>query len=529
VSALSPELLRRIAALAREGTAAALCLVADERGSTPQGAGAVMFIDDLGRIHGTIGGGCIEAEVRRLAMPLISARRSAMLRFRLDGDYGWDDGLICGGTIQVAVAPAPAPETLEQIASDIELNRPATLEIDVNSDAGRERISLHLPARVRLLIAGAGHIGQAVARLAAALDFDVAVLDDRADLLERLAPAVRIVCGPIARRLADTPMNPHTFCVIVTRGHRHDAQALAAVLDRRAEGEAPGYVGMIGSRRKVALTFEELEERGIPRDRLDSVRAPIGLPIGAETVEEIALSIAAQLVEARAALREGTTHGGRGLIRRRLLPPHAGHSARPIGLLLAAGAGRRMGCTKQTLPFPGDPKARALVAAAFDAIAPACCAMIVVLAHDADAVSQCLGQRACRTMRVPEGAAMCESIFAGLREATRIDPAAPILLHLADHPHVSASVLDEIVRAAPLRPDTAIIPTFEGHGGHPVLIPASLVPTILEDQAAWRSGGLRDFWAAHPDRCVRLPVSDASILVDVDTPADYQSLLQGVM
>lgn len=159
MSAPPPELLRRVAALARDGTAAALCLIVEERGSTPQGAGAVMFIDDLGRVHGTIGGGCIEAEVRRLAMPLISSRRSAMLRFRLDGDYGWDDGLICGGTIQVAVAPAPAPETLEQIASDIERNRPATLEIDVNSDAGRERISLHLPARVRLLIEiGRAHV-----------------------------------------------------------------------------------------------------------------------------------------------------------------------------------------------------------------------------------------------------------------------------------------------------------------------------------------------------------------------------------
>lgn len=529
MSALSPELLRRISALARDGTASALCLIADERGSTPQGAGAVMFIDGFGRIHGTIGGGCIEAEVRRLAFPLISSRRSAMFRFRLDGDYGWDDGLICGGSIEVAVAPAPAPEVLERIAADVELNRPATLEIDVDTDAGREHIMLCLPPRLKLLVAGAGHIGQAVARLAASLDFDVAVFDDRADLLERLAPSVRIVCGPIARRLAETPMSRQTFCVIVTRGHRHDAQALAAVLDRRAEADAPAYVGMIGSRRKVALTFQELEERGIPRDRLNSVRAPIGLPIGAETVEEIALSIAAQLVEARAALRGGPKPRGLGLIERRILHGPVTEAARPIGILLAAGAGRRMGCTKQALPLPGDPKNRALVAAAFDAVASACREMVVVVSHEADAVSQCLRDRACRTMRVPEGAAMCESVLAGLREAARIDSAAPVLLHLADHPHVSAAVLDQIARAASLHPDSAIIPTFDGRGGHPVLLPASLIPVILDDQAAWRSGGLRDFWAAHPDRCIRLAVSDASILVDVDTPADYQGLLQGVM
>ncbi len=528
MSGPNAELLRRIAALLRDGTAAALCLVVDERGSTPQGAGAVMFVDDLGRIHGTIGGGCVEAEVRRLAMPLIAPRRSAIFRFRLDGDYGWDDGLICGGAIEVAIAPAPPAEALERLADEVERSQPALLEIEVGSDARREHIVLHLPPRLRLLIAGAGHIGRAVARLAAALDFDVTVFDDRPDLLGALAPSVGVACGPIALRLADTPMSRHTFCVIVTRGHRHDAQALAAVLDRRTTGELPGYVGMIGSRRKVALTFEELEERGIPRDRLDLVRAPIGLPIGAETVEEIAVSIAAQLVEARAALRGGRRSHGRKLIERRLLPPHAGHDARPIGVLLAAGRSRRMGCTKQTLPLPGDSEGRALVAAACDAVASACREMIVVVSHDADAVAGSLGERRCRTVRVGEGEDMSQSVFAGLREAHRIDPAAPVLLHLADHPRVSPASLESICRAGADHPHCAIIPVFQGRGGHPVLIPPVLIPAILDGEAARRPGGLREFWAAHPDCCLRLPVEDASILVDVDCPGDYRGLLQGV-
>ncbi|GEM_PF-59670 len=524
----APDLLRRVAAVDREGYAIAACLLVDSRGSTPQSAGAIMFVDELGRMYGTIGGGCIEADVRRRAIPMIERRQSAILKFRLDGDYGWDDGLICGGSIEVAVAPVASADVLEQIAEDVEKGRATRFKLDVCSDEAREQITLHIPPRPRLYIAGAGHIGQATARLAVALDFDVTVFDDRPDLLARFNPPLHTVCGPIAARLAEAPMNHHTFCLIVTRGHRHDAQALAAVLSRETEAETPYYIGMIGSRRKVAVTYEELESRGIPRARLESVCAPVGLPIGSQTVEEIAVSIAAQLVQNRAALYsdEGWRHAN--MVERVSLPASSDPTERsPIGVLLAAGQSRRMGRTKQILPVPGDAGGRCLVAAAFDAIARACSEMIVVVAHDAEAVIGALGAKDFHIAPAPQEADMFESILTGLREAVRIEAAAPVLLHLADHPRVGEKTLAALREAMRTNADRAIMPVFREQGGHPVLIPAPLVHLILDQESQLRSGGLREFWLANPERCMRLPVDDPSIVLDIDLPHDYRDLLQG--
>lgn len=525
-----PDLLRRVAAVRRDGYAAAACLIVGNRGSTPQSAGALMFVDELGRLFGTIGGGCIEADVRRRALPMIERKQSAILKFQLDGDYGWDDGLICGGTIEVAVAPAPSPEVLEAIAAAIEQRRATRLDLDVRGVESPERITLHIPSRPRLYIAGAGHIGQATARLAMALDFDVTIFDDRADLLARFDEPLRTVSGPIAQRLSEAEIDRSTYCLIVTRGHRHDAQALAAVLEREAPGDEPPYIGMIGSRRKVAVTFEELESRGVARERLNSVCAPVGLSIGSQTVEEIAISIAAQLVQVRA---EG--HVKEGVRRRDLIERVATASAMrpvgraPIGVLLAAGRSRRMGRTKQTLPLPDDPQQRTLAAAAFDAIAPVCSQMVVVVAHEALAVRAALGERPFVAATSPPDAEMFESILAGLREAIRIDPTASVLLHLADHPRVNDAALAAILSASQSHPDRAIMPTFNEKGGHPVFIPASLGSEIIALGTAGAAGGLRAFWAANPQRCLRLAVEDATVVLDIDSPQDYRDRLQGAI
>ncbi len=463
-------------------------------------------------------------------MPMIASRQSAILKFRLDGDYGWDDGLICGGTIEVAVAPAPPAATLEAIASAIEQRQTTRLDLDLCSGGMHERITLHIPSRPRLYIAGAGHIGQATARLAIELDFDVTIFDDRPDLLARFAEPLRTVCGPIAQRLAEAEIDRQTYCLIVTRGHRHDAQALAAVLERIEPGQEPQYIGMIGSRRKVAVTYEELESRGIARERLDAVCAPVGLSIGSQTVAEIAISIAAQLVQVRAAahVKEGVRRGD--AIERVMMPAvEASANRAPIGILLAAGQSRRMGRTKQTLPLPDDPAGRSLAAAAFDAIAPVCRQTIVVVAHDAAMVLAALGERRFVAATSPQGAEMFESVLVGLREALRTDPSAPVLLHLADHPRVSKETLVAILNASRIHPDAAIMPTFDGKGGHPVLVPPSLVSAVIEYGLAKPSGGLREFWAANPQRCLRLAVDDSTVLFDIDTPHDYRNRVGGAI
>lgn len=298
-------LIDRAAAIQRQGRRCVLCLVIGSRGSTPQAPGALMLVDDAAMTYGTIGGGCVEAQVRRDAFAMLGAgapEPGGTLRFTLNHDYGWDDGLICGGTLDLIVAPPPSPQALDDVRAAMDARRPTHIDLWATDASGsRQGYRLRIPPRDRLYIAGAGHVGQAVARAALTLEFDVHVFDDRADLLaSSLPPGARGIGGEIADSLRTAEIDPATYCLVVTRGHRHDEQALGAVVGRGA-----AYVGMIGSRRKVKLIFDDLGAMGVPREALAGVRAPVGLDIGAVTVEEIAISIAAELVQTRRRLACG--------------------------------------------------------------------------------------------------------------------------------------------------------------------------------------------------------------------------------
>jgi xanthine dehydrogenase accessory factor len=155
---------------------------------------------------------------------------------------------------------------------------------------------LPLIPRARLVIVGGGHVGKAVADLAADLDFDVWVVDDRPQFVavDRFPRAERRIAGPIAETLAALDITTNTYCLIVTRGHQHDEQALFHLVDRKA-----AYVGMIGSRRKIRLIYEDLLDQGIRAELLEQVHAPVGVDIGSRTVPEIAVSIAAELISFR--------------------------------------------------------------------------------------------------------------------------------------------------------------------------------------------------------------------------------------
>ena len=176
-----------------------------------------------------------------------------------------------------------------------------------------------------------------------------------------------------------------------------------------------------------------------------------------------------------------------------------------------------MGCIKQLVPWPTVEGAKPLVAAAYDAIRPICDEMVVVLGHEADAVAAALGDRPYHRAASRPDAPMFESIRAGLEAARSIDPDATIVLQPGDHPEVAAATLTVLIESSRQRPVQAIIPEHAGRGGHPVLIPAPIVTVLLDSDCPT---GLGDFWAAHPERCVRLPVDDPSILRDIDTPFD---------
>ena len=192
-------------------------------------------------------------------------------------------------------------------------------------------------------------------------------------------------------------------------------------------------------------------------------------------------------------------------------------AVRPTGILLAAGRGRRLGGTKQLIVLDTGDGAKPLVACAFDAIAPVCGTMIVVLGHEGDAVASALAPRAFVRVEADPDAPMIDSIKTGLRAAAKRAPGAPVLVQPADHADVDRSTLDGLRLAHAADPRRAVLPVHEGKGGHPVLVPARLVPRILD---APDQGGLRAFWEANPALVRRLPVDDPGAVRDLDVPED---------
>jgi molybdenum cofactor cytidylyltransferase len=183
-----------------------------------------------------------------------------------------------------------------------------------------------------------------------------------------------------------------------------------------------------------------------------------------------------------------------------------------------------MGRTKQLLPWPAEEQgssssSSSLVAAAFDAVAPACCAMIVVVGHEADAVVAALGERRFKAVHVDADAEMLASVKAGLVAARAMHATADVLLQPADQPLVKRETIERLIGASAEQPARATMPEYGGRGGHPVVIPSELVPRILEFAA---EGGLRQFWVENAANCLRIPVDDAGVVYDVDTPADYE-------
>jgi len=339
------EILAELIEAVGRGRRVAYTSLVETRGSTPQKAGAAMLVYEDGSQAGTLGGGCGEAEAKQRALRLLDDGSTELFTFHLDNDYGWDDGLICGGRMTMLVDPVRDCSDLdfyetfvealgsgrgcteavvldaeksggglaadrfllsksgELLASRARGDAPPTLATSLRSLASRRRPYVDtgtsfMPQqkRCRLLIVGAGHVGQEVAQLGDAVDFDVWVVDDRAEYCspERFPTARRLLVAPIDSALSGLDVDETTFCVIVTRGHNHDEEALYHLVETPA-----AYVGMIGSRRKIKLIFEDLLGEGISREALDRVRAPLGFEIGSQTVPEIAVSIVAELVAVR--------------------------------------------------------------------------------------------------------------------------------------------------------------------------------------------------------------------------------------
>ena len=293
----------------KAGKRVALCAVVKTRGSAPQSPGAMLVVDEGMNAIGTLGGGCVEAEVCKRAFQLLGRGEAKLLDFQLDHDPGGGDGLICGGSMDVAVVPVLTDAEAAQFRraiDDVGAGRTAQVCLRVEHGAQWEEYRILVEAEPKLVIAGAGHVGAELARMCVNLEFDVTVIDDRSDFAnaKRLPPPIHILVGDIEQTLRRHAIDKNTYVVIVTRGHNYDEQALSAVIDSNAR-----YLGMIGSRRKVKVIFENLKAGGVKPELLDRVHAPIGLAINAATVPEIALSIAAQLIAVRRAGKRRLVEG----------------------------------------------------------------------------------------------------------------------------------------------------------------------------------------------------------------------------
>jgi xanthine dehydrogenase accessory factor len=252
------DIYEEIVQLRREGRRGAVATITNVRGSIPSFQTAKMLVRDDGSIAGTIGGGCVEAEVWQAAREVMEEEKPRTLTFNLNNNPKYDTGLVCGGTLEIFIEPVLPPALL--------------------------------------YIFGAGHVAYNLYKVATIAGFDVVVIDDREAYAnrERFPDAREVIAEDFEAATARLNPPESSHIVIVTRGHRDDMRVLRWALNTRAR-----YLGMIGSRRKTISIYKELEKEGIPAEKFANVHAPVGLEIGAVTPEEIAVSIVAEMIAVR--------------------------------------------------------------------------------------------------------------------------------------------------------------------------------------------------------------------------------------
>src|SRR5229473_3491492 len=264
---LSVDIYEHIVQLRQQGRRGAVATIVNVRGSIPSFETAKMLVRDDGSIMGTVGGGCVEAEVWQAAREVMESEKPRTLTFNLNQNPKYDTGLVCGGTLDIFIEPVLPPALL--------------------------------------YIFGAGHVAVNLYKVAKDAGFDVIVVYDREEYAnrERFPEAHEVIADDFEQATARLTPNESSYIVIVTRGHRDDMRVLRWAVQTQAR-----YIGMIGSKRKTISIFRELTKEGIPAQLFERVHAPVGLDIGAITPEEIAVAITAELIAARRRVERDLPH-----------------------------------------------------------------------------------------------------------------------------------------------------------------------------------------------------------------------------
>lgn len=318
----------------KNGKIGAIATVISRNGSAPRDVGAKMFVGEDGKIYGTIGGGNLEHSVYKQAMSTMGTEKPEMIHIRMDSKEVASDGMICGGNVDVFLEPVhekylelysrlgelkrmglngvlvtqfneekyfktAIEETAETSGDDIaEDDKKVFLkhirDTDLHFEEGLIIESLHIAPS--LYVFGAGHVSQFIAKVAKMVGFYVVIIDDREEFAnkERFPDADEIIVESFYDVFNHLNFTGSEYVVIVTRGHQYDRDVLTESLKKETK-----YIGMIGSRRKVKMVLEHMKEIGLDPEAVDKVYSPIGLSINAETPQEIAVSIVAELVKVR--------------------------------------------------------------------------------------------------------------------------------------------------------------------------------------------------------------------------------------
>lgn len=343
--------------LRQAGRRFAVATVVRTHGSTPQVAGATLVLgegEDVRAAVGTLGGGCVEADAVDTALHVITTGDPSLRAYELTEELAWNTGLVCGGTMWILVqrddhaytfdgvdvlaelaeasiggAPVSVVTRLHKAGGHLTLAGRCLVRADgvrlgslgdaacdaaaldaalaqlphgtariVKDETNREQYDLLIEAiasRPRIVIAGGGHVALAIARQAAALDFDVTIVEDRPEFAsaERF-PDATVLQGDVPETLSSLAYSWNSFIVIATRGHKLDADCVMQAVRTNAR-----YIGLLGSRRKTVLIEQMLREEGVSDDRIAAIRAPVGLDLGGRTPAEIALSVLAEITQIR--------------------------------------------------------------------------------------------------------------------------------------------------------------------------------------------------------------------------------------
>ncbi len=252
------DIYSEIAKLRKEGRKAALATIIQVQGSIPSYESSKILIRDDGSIVGTVGGGCVEAEVWSVAQDVMREEKPRRLHFNLNAQPEYDNGLVCGGSLDIFVEPILATPTL--------------------------------------YLFGGGHVSLSISQIAHVAGFDTVIADDREAFAnkERFPDALETHSGEWSAIFPRLKPNEFSYLVIATRGHKGDLECLRWAVSTPAK-----YVGMVGSRRKLVEFYKALESQGVTPAQLERVHSPVGLDIGALTPEEIAVSVVAEMIAVR--------------------------------------------------------------------------------------------------------------------------------------------------------------------------------------------------------------------------------------